>query len=650
MHSCLAASFGVWCVLTAVTATAADEAPAADLRDSRLQAATEWVMRSDRYLHHSKVRRGMTGYGLTVMEGTKIVRFDVEVVSVITNIRPQRDLILVQLKGQGLEHTGLISGMSGSPVFVRDGDKDKMIGAIGYQWRYHKAPKEGPLGLIQPISQMLALAGGPLDKEPPAGESARGRADADAILSAQWRSAAFDPRKIDFTRFDPDGVRAPRAGGGDHAPASMMIQPLAMPLMAGGLCDRAMAYLTDALAGSSLLPVQAGGPGEAAAEEAGDVKLAPGASLTIPLAIGDEKISAIGTVTDVIDGKVIAFGHQMNGDGAISLPMATGYVHAVVPSIINSFKLGGTGRIVGELNCDEYTAVGGTLGKQVEMIPMTIQVAWDQSGQMQTYRYRIVRDRSLTPALAVVLTMDTLWGTRRLPTDHTVEYSVEVDFGQLGSFRVSNLSSGRDIRALTSDLSRPIALLLNNPFGMARVNSIAVETRMLKGARMGLMLQATPDRNSYAPGDTARVAVTLRRFKGPRSTKTVDVPIPADLPDGEYTIQVGDWEMALEAQRQRQPRLFDPRNLPELLAAIQRVSQVRMDRLYAVLELPGKDLAVRAAMLADAPPTIVAALEAIRPMDVSPIGRAVTVDLPMDVAVTGSAEVTITVKKHPSRP
>ena len=100
-----------------------DQARAAEVaKDPRLEAARRYVEKSDRYLHHSKLRRGMKGYGLTVLAGTEIVRFDAEIVSVMTRRGAHQDVILARLSGQGLKETGVVT-VPGSGFGEKPGSK-----------------------------------------------------------------------------------------------------------------------------------------------------------------------------------------------------------------------------------------------------------------------------------------------------------------------------------------------------------------------------------------------------------------------------------------------------------------------------------------------------------------------------------------------
>ncbi len=620
---------------------------AGGIRDSRLRAATEYVLKSDRYLHHSKLRRGQIGYGLTVLSGTKIVRFEAEVVSVIENFSPQQAVILVRLRGQGLVNSGIISGMSGSPVFMKDGGKDKMIGAVAYGWRAQKSTEAGPLGGVQPITQMLATVDGPMDHPPKAQPKASAGdrpAERPARLSAAWRAAAFEPRKVDFARFGfPE--RKPYVAAG--AP---QLRPLSMPLMTGGLGESTRGYLTRMLGGSGMVLVPAGAPSALQVKSIKGVKLERGSALAIPLATGDADLTGIGTVTEVVGDRVLGFGHPMYGSGKTSFPMATGYIHTVVPGLLSSFKLGGTLKVVGELNTDESAAVGGVVGRKVAMIPVTVNVAWDRGGHRQTFRYHIVNDRQWTPMLANVVISRSLAASREMPREHTLEYSVTVDFGELGTYKAANHSSNSGGGDLLSDMSRPVALLMNNPFGQARVRSIVVNAKVHEGAKMANVLGVTLDRNTYAPGETIRAEVTLQKYRGPRFTRTIEVVLPDDLPDGSTTLSVGGSQLALHTQQTLRPRDFDPRNMGELLAAVGAMARWRADKLYAMAGMPGVDLVVNTEAMADVPATIAAAIKAASPLEVSMAPRAVTAELPMGLHVGGMARAKVVVRRSPPRP
>src|SRR4051812_3931677 len=108
----------------------------------------------NRHMRISEVKPGMKGFGLSVFKGTKIERFDVEVISELKNFNPKYDVVLIDSKGQNLEHTGAVAGMSGSPIFLHDDQgRDRMIGAFAYGFPMAKDAIAG----VQPIEYMLDL-------------------------------------------------------------------------------------------------------------------------------------------------------------------------------------------------------------------------------------------------------------------------------------------------------------------------------------------------------------------------------------------------------------------------------------------------------------------------------------------------------------
>jgi hypothetical protein len=299
----------------------------------RLTAAKKLVETSEKYLHHSHLRRGMKGYGLTVLAETEIVRFDVEIVSVMTKWGPHQDVIFARLSGHGLEKTGIIQGMSGSPCYIRDDGRDKMIGAVAYAWSGQKEPQCG----IQPITQMLATAGMGLETTTRPATQPESRpgtfVSGSGISRSSLLAAALDPRKLDFSTIAL--LSRPKRGG----PAGPQLIPLGTPLMVSGASARAMEFLTEALGPAGMIPVQTGGMSPAVAAAARDAKLAPGSAVSIPMVTGDANYSAVGTVTDIVGDRVFAFGHGFYGDGAVELPMGPAYVNTVVASLFASFKV-----------------------------------------------------------------------------------------------------------------------------------------------------------------------------------------------------------------------------------------------------------------------------------------------------------------------
>ncbi|HET9951991.1 MAG TPA: SpoIVB peptidase S55 domain-containing protein, partial [Candidatus Eisenbacteria bacterium] len=99
------------------------------------------------------VRAGMVGVGYTVFQGTRIDTFSVSIVGVLRAYRPGASLIMARASNPYLDKTGIIAGMSGSPIYVNG----RLIGALSYTWGFLKEPLAG----ITPIEEMIDLLPGP---------------------------------------------------------------------------------------------------------------------------------------------------------------------------------------------------------------------------------------------------------------------------------------------------------------------------------------------------------------------------------------------------------------------------------------------------------------------------------------------------------
>lgn len=623
-------------------------AAAPDDADNLQRLANDYVAKSSRYMHHSRLARGMTGYGLTVMEGTRIDKFDAAVISVMRNFSPRQDVILCRLSGLGLEKTGVIEGMSGSPVFVKDpaDGKDKMIGAVAYGWQLGKEPICG----IQPIAQMLVIGGaellgggakGPVEVRAQAGGKPAAVPAAAGELDDAFAAAVLDPRRLDFR-----ALAGPGQGGA--ADDSARMRPLATPVMISGARGESIERARRLFAGTALTPVQSGALGQVDAAALGAVKLEPGSAIAVPLVTGDADYSAVGTVTEVVGNYVFAFGHSFFGEGDVRFPMGPAYVHTVIPSIMSSFKLGSGIRATGVLTADEETGVGGTLGGTAETVPMTVQVYWGDVC-LRKYKYELVRHRWFTARLAGGLLNETIMAHRQLPQRHTLDYTIDIDFDRLGHYRGANRSSGSGAGDVVSDLSRPLMAMANTDLGkpvFPRAIDVVIKVQTEQTTAEVLSLEL--ERNSYKPGVEVKGRVTLRPFRGERQTVPVSIQLPADLPDGAYAVSASGGTEHLLRERMEMPHRYSPRTVEQLFEAVNRLAAARSDALMLHLPLgQAGGLAVRKQELDRLPGSLSDILRRTAPVDTNDYQRSVTTKAQTPFVLSGEAAARFTVKKDP---
>jgi hypothetical protein len=582
--------------------------------------------KTPQFLDVDDVRAGMTGHGKTVLRGTKLETFQAEVLGVLKNTSPGRDMVLCRLSGADLEKTGVIAGMSGSPVYI-DG---KLLGAVAFAWPFGKEPLAG----ITPISQMIAYAD-------PRGD----RRD-----TGPTRLGLAKPITIGGREFDSVTVAQ---GFDEPATDGLWMTPLRTPLAATGMSENSLSLLGDALRHTGAVPMAGGGTSSAVAREAKDAKLEPGGPLTVALITGDFDLSGIGTVTHVDGDRVYGWGHPFFGCGGCEFPMMTGYIHTVCPRQTVSFKMGSPLRAVGVIDADVSTCVAGRLGRTPDMLPVTMTVGKDGAAP-RTFHVDVVRQKAMVASLVFTALTNGVDMEGELPEELTADLKCTIDLAGLppvvfeDTYSGSAVSGGRAPGALYSPVAAVVNMLQYNAYRPVRVNSIECETKLHAGRRNAEIEAVELDTDTLAPGDTLKATVLLRPFRGPRLRRRVELSLPADLPDGSYTATVCDGPLQARAHLREHPELGTPQTVEQVLAAI-RV-QTAAKRSDLVIRVPTGPTGVAfddGRTLPDLPAGVAQALTQTRRSGAaSAMSGALVAHWPTEWVVTGSEQVKFTVRKH----
>ena len=540
----------------------------------------------NRYISVDEIQPEMEAYCLTCYKGTDIEKFELDIVSVVRNIEPDRDAILVMGTDERFIRTGPVGGCSGSPVYI-DG---RLAGALAFGWYFSKDPLYG----VTPIEEMLAA----------------GQFDNSEQTVAQ-SGLTFDfSRPIDLVEIDKQITSLQLSNN-----KSAGVSPLPCPLITSGLPAEARRQL-EAFVEPFGLMVVAGinGGGQSSPGDTNDISeiartkeqsvpLEPGAVLTIPLISGDISMFALGTATEVIDGKVYGFGHSFLGRGPIDVPMATGKVHTVMSSMSRSFKLGSTLDIVGALRADESAAIVGQIGEQAKMIPLTIKVDRYNDSQERVYNCRIVHDQTITPIVLATAVNGAVSYVGNFPPDHTVEYKVMVKAEQTEPIIYQNVSTGVGVNDMLLQSRSLVALLMNNPFKEVDIESLDFEVRILPKNIVSHIWSAELSDTKVKAGEIINVKVIVESFLAGKKKHQFNIQIPDDMPPGIYSLTVCGSQNYSEFLRNSVPYKFLAQSFPSMIEAINNTLQIRNDKLYCILTLPSSGLALEKAELPDLPAT-----------------------------------------------
>jgi hypothetical protein len=586
------------------------------------------------YWQVEDVRTGMKGEGRTVLKGTRVETFQAEVVGVLRNTSPGRDLVLCRLSGLNLHKTGVIAGMSGSPVYV-DG---KLLGAVAYAWPAGGpwTEKEGPIAGITPFSQMHSY-----------------------VQAAEKRDQAQQgrPSRVGLRRPIHAGGRdfdAVTVAGGFDAPPSpdpgLWLAPLQTPLAATGFTPHSLRLLRERCGGLGLVPVQGGGAGARVADEEKDATLEPGGPLAVSLITGDFDLSGIGTVTHIEGTRVYGWGHPFLGLGDCDFPLMTGYIHTVYPRQTVSFKMGSPLKAVGVINADVSTGIAGWIGPKPDLLPLRASVSLGPDGAAKTFNVQIARQRSLLATLVFTALTNSVDMEGELPEEVTADFQARIEIAGHPPVVIkdtfSGFAGGRAPQALYGPVASAITQLVYNPHVPVRIERIECDTQVLPGRRTADIEAVELDAETYAPGDMLRAAVYLRPFKGERRRVSVSLKLPADLPEGRYAATLCDDVTNARLTLRDHPTLGNPTNLEQVLEAL-RV-QTGAKRTHLVLRVPTGPSGVAAdgKALPDLPQSMVHILANSRRTGAQAVSGALVARQATDWVIQGNETVRFTVTQN----
>lgn len=587
-----------------------------------------------------ELKPGMVGIGRTVFESDRLDEFKVHILGVLRNvIGTRRNLILARLEGGPLANTGVIAGMSGSPVYI-DG---RLVGAVSYSLgQFSKEPIAG----ITPIGEMTEAA----TFAAPRRQAARVELQMPLTpesLAASLRQAFSWMRPFADS---PNDVQV-FGDGAVNAGIGTLLRPIATPLTLGGfnsaVIDPVAAVFRDqgfvpVMAGSSsLAPRLAQSNGVAAAAP----PLRPGDPVGVALMSGDLELGATGTVTDVVGTRVYAFGHPFYGLGPTAFPMTRAHVLTVLPSLASSMKIASTGDVIGTVQQDRATTIAGTLGPGPALIPVRLSLT-SERGTKETFNMAIVNDQLFTPLLAYLSIVNTLGSYERQNGAASYAIRGSASVKKYGQVAFEDLFSGDQpsVGAATYVVA-PINFLLRNAFEDVELERLDLEIDASEEPRSATLERVWIDGSKPKAGASVDLKMLLRTYRGEEFTRTVPVSIPASA-TGTLSIMVSDgarlsqWEA-----RELQVQPLQTRGLPQMIQVLNNAR--KNNRLY--VRLLGRDggAVVKGESLSSLPPSVMAVIESdrnggsFRPLQNAVIGEW---DIATELAVTGSRTLTLSIE------
>lgn len=567
-----------------------------------------------RYITIDEIRPGMDAVCLTVYKGVEPEKFNLKVVDIVRDIRPGRNAILVMGTDERFIHTGPVAGCSGSPVYINN----RLAGALAFAWTYSKDPLYG----VTPIEEMLQVG---------AGTSA---------AKTSFAPALDFSKPVNLKTAYNQTINFRKTTYSKNSGISLLPCPIA-----ASLPETSFAGFTEAFESVGLLPVSAGASGRLS--EYSDVSMKPGGILALPLVYGDIELSAVGTITEVADGKVYAFGHSFLGEGPIDVPMATGYVHTVVANLVRSFKFAQTIDIKGAVYADQASAIVGTIGKKAKTIPMHIKVERFNDEKIRTYNCQVVSHRYFTPLMAGICLSGTATMLGPLPADHSVRYKTSIGIEGYESVCLENFSSLADLEDCLADSIGALSLVMNNPYDRPKISSLDFEVKILPQTALSHIWSFDVSDTTVKPGQTITTQVSLESYLTGHKNYKTSLTIPANIPPGQYKLMIGGTYDYVDFTTKASPYKYIPENLPSLISIINDIANTKRNNLYMVLTLPAGGIAIETAELPELPLSKTLLLNnEKRSTPTMPAAQWLKKTIPVDTIVIDSRSLDIVVEKQ----
>jgi hypothetical protein len=530
-----------------------------------------------------EVRPGMKGIAYTVFQGTKPEPMEVEILGVLRNVNgPRTSMVLARLRGEKPEYTGVVAGMSGSPVYI-DG---RLLGAIAF--RIGSFSKEAIAG-ITPITEMLEI--NEFDRGIPSG-----------LPGTEIKPAGSEKTSAPGDSQPPSGLQ-----GGLQKYAQMM-QPIESPFVFSGLSEVSVRMFAGQFAAAGIVPVL--GVGGSSAEKQPE-PVVPGSAVSAILARGDIEAAATCTVTYIDAEHLLACGHPLLQYGLIDMPMTKATVVATLSSPLNSFKIVNTTEPIGAFVQDRHSGILGRFNREPEMIPVTLSL--NGGARHQEFHFEVLNNAKLTPLMMMVTVYNALQGMNIYGEDATYMMKGSIRVKGYPEVSLANLfSTGENAPApfaLAISLGEHFGRIFDNPLEAAKISGVSLEFNVEKDRRTAVIESVRTDTREVRPGDEINVEVVLRPYRGERMIRRIRMRVPPSAPRGLLRVLVSDAE-TLERMRRLPPAVSQKLDLRSTIELLNQ--EHRNDQLYVALLEGNPQATVQEKIMPAMPLSIINVMEGMR--------------------------------------
>lgn len=561
----------------------------------------------------NEVRPGMKGVAYTVFQGTQPEPMEVEVLGLLKNMNgPRSDVVLVRLHGEKPEFTGVVAGMSGSPVYIGG----KLLGAIAY--RIGQFSKE-PIAGVTPIEQMLEIN------------------EFDRSVPPQGSAASPRPAGADKT----SGPGAADAGA--LFSSEQLLQPIDSSFVFSGFNDAALKQFAPQFAAAGITPVMGAG---SVSDEKQPEPMVPGSAVSAVLVRGDMDVAATCTVTYMDKDHLLACGHPLTQYGMVEMPMTKANVIATLASPLNAFKIVNATEPVGAFVQDRKTGILGRFGREPQMIPVTLSIH-GPSGPRE-YHYEVLNNPKLAPVMMMATVFNALMGMNQYGEETTYRMNGRIHVSGYPDVRLSNLFSPVDSQPTAVSVALALGdhfnRIYDNPYEAPNVGGVSLDFDLERDRHSAVLENARTDVTEARPGDEITIEAVLRPYRGERIVRRIPVRVPTSVAKGTLRILVSDAETL---DRARHLNVASSQRL-DLNSTIEMLNKEHLnDHLYVSLLESNPQATVEDKVMPAVPLSVMNVMEGMRATQEMQVFNESAVNessTPVGYVVTGSQVISLSIK------
>ncbi|MFQ5963474.1 MAG: SpoIVB peptidase S55 domain-containing protein [Candidatus Scalinduaceae bacterium] len=501
-----------------------------------------------------EITPGMKGYGKTVFSGQRIEVFNIEVLGVLKNWEARSDMILIKMTGGPLNKTGIVAGMSGSPVYI----DNKLVGAVSHGWSFSKEAIAGvtPIGVmldvlkIEPQTEKSAFT-----KEDSAWSTPLNTQDVEVVNKLLSHGISFEDKLSANSNF--------------QQPFTIDLVPIQTPLITSGFDNRSLKRMNSLFNKRGWLPFQSNKGSTNSPNYSHN--LVPGAAIAVEMVRGDLSVCAIGTITYKEGNDILAFGHPLIQSGTTDLPMSTAHIYTILASQSGSVKMAVPGEVIGRITQDRRSSISGRLGEYAQMIPCQVEI----KGSLNTkYNFEIVHDNLLTPNLIQMTVESSLLATEKSIGEKFVNLRLDIEIdGRHKPITMENIyyDPGPSWFSIYK-IVHPIATLLNNKFMDVKIKSIKLVANITETKNIASIESIWVSKKWVTPGDEIYLKVKLKPFAQECVSIPLEIKIPDDVTRGStIRITVCDANHSEMLKRTSAPGRLMPTSFEQLVSNLEDV-------------------------------------------------------------------------------